>query len=50
MSISIPKRLLSRELVRLGAAPADKQQAIAEAAQLLVAGGVCRLDCNARVR
>ncbi|MBA4285624.1 MAG: phosphoenolpyruvate--protein phosphotransferase [Xanthomonadaceae bacterium] len=39
MSISTPMRLLSREWVRLGAAPADKQQAIAEAAQLLIASG-----------
>jgi phosphoenolpyruvate-protein phosphotransferase len=39
MSIYITEGLLSGERVRLGASPADKQQAIAEAAQLLVASG-----------
>ncbi|WP_022978012.1 phosphoenolpyruvate--protein phosphotransferase [Nevskia ramosa] len=39
MSSSITHSLLSRELVRLNASPVDKQQAIDEAAQLLIAGG-----------
>lgn len=39
MSIHLTEGLLSGERVRLGASPADKQQAIAEAAQLLVASG-----------
>jgi phosphocarrier protein FPr len=36
---AVPAPSLPRELVRLGAYPADKQAAIAEAAQLLLAGG-----------
>ncbi len=36
---AVPALSLPRELIRLGARPADKQAAIAEAAQLLLAGG-----------
>ena len=39
MSTSIPNAVVANELVRLGAAPADKQEAIRQACQLLAAAG-----------
>ena len=44
MSITPPDAVLGRELVRLNAAPASKEAAIAEACQLLVASGCVAPD------
>jgi phosphocarrier protein FPr len=44
MSSNLPDALLGRELVRLNAAPANKEAAITEACQLLVAAGCVAPD------
>lgn len=44
MSMPVPERLLGREFVRLNATPSNKEEAIAQACQLLVAAGCVAPD------